>query len=256
MEINILDAFGSFTVAFLTIYAAAMPLNGSLAGELFAAVLIVLGRADIPSLSPLVFRLSMTLSALLVVKKEFVFSEFTRLVLNFIIISLAAFGAGFLREELNAPEEWRYVFEGAVPAVTALTYDAGRRISRERLHLTVAFPTENGERFFKGFLDTGNGLYSGGEPVVVISEKVAGKLGIEPAGEIYVRTVAGIKALPLGRAEYKIYYDKNKHKLYSTPVAISDKMGFGQEVLLHRDMIEALRKEDKCLKYSKNSKTL
>ena len=102
-----------------------MPLNGSLAGELFAAVLIVLGRADIPSLSPLVFRLSMTLSALLVVKKEFVFSEFTRLVLNFIIISLAAFGAGFLREELNAPEEWRYVFEGAVPAVTAFEDDKG-----------------------------------------------------------------------------------------------------------------------------------
>ena len=164
MEINILDAFGSFTVAFLTIYAAAMPLNASLAGELFAAVLIVLGRADIPSLSPLVFRLSMTLSALLVVKKEFVFSEFTRLVLNFIIISLAAFGAGFLREELNAPEEWRYVFEGAVPAVTALTYDAGRRISRERLHLTVAFPTENGDRAFwtqgTGFMRAANRLSS------------------------------------------------------------------------------------------------
>ena len=251
----LLELFGGYAVTFLIIYAAALPLKGELLRETLSAALICLANADIETVSPIIYKLSLTVAALLIVKKELRFTEFSKLSVNFIIVYLAVYGADYFRENYTAvSDEWGYVVRGIVPALFALMYDAGKRLSSEKFTYTVGFLTERGEIKFKGYLDTGNRLYEGGEPVIVISGRAAEKLALKPDGSIFVKTVAGIKQLPSLRAEYKIYYDKNKHKLYSTPVVISDKIGFGQDVLLHADMLSA-QKEDKCLNYLNGSKS-
>ena len=253
----ITEIFGSYAVAFLIVYAAALPLNGVVIRELFSAALLCLADADVQTLSPAVYKISLVLSALLIVKKELKFTEFTKLSVNFIIICLAIFGLEYLRSNFTGiTDEWGFVLSGSVPAVFALAYETGKRFSAEKLSYRVAFVTDKGECVFRGFLDTGNRLYEKGEPVIVVSRAAAERAGLKADASIFVKTVAGVKALPSCRAAYRIYYDKNKHKLYSTPVVISDKIGFGQDVLLHGEMADAVQKEDKCLKYSKDSKSL
>jgi len=66
----LLELFGGYAVTFLIIYAAALPLKGELLRETLSAALICLSNADIETVSPIIYKLSLTVAALLIVKKS------------------------------------------------------------------------------------------------------------------------------------------------------------------------------------------
>lgn len=120
-----------------------------------------------------------------------------------------------------------------VRILTFLTLSKNRP---KRIYEVVVF---NGKKEYKtkGYLDTGNALYSRGNPVVVVSEKVARTLSLHRDRVVRVQTVAGEKNLAGGKAGIKIFLDKKTHKVLPIVYAISDKMNSREyEVLLHSDM--------------------
>ncbi|MBQ3047260.1 MAG: sigma-E processing peptidase SpoIIGA [Clostridia bacterium] len=96
----------------------------------------------------------------------------------------------------------------------------------------------------RGFFDTGNALYHGQDPVVIINKSFAKKLLGDFHGvkiiEISVKTVIGeSKNLAFKIAELKIY-KKDKVNIYNNvTVCVSAKLlGDGYDVILHPDFME------------------
>ena len=110
------------------------------------------------------------------------------------------------------------------------------RKNAKRTYEVIVYGEER-EYETRGLLDTGNALYSRGNPVVIISERVAKSLRLKSDRVIKVSTVAGEKNLRGGKAKIKIFLDKKTHKVLPIVYAVSDKMNSREyEVLLHSDM--------------------
>lgn len=238
---EIMKVFTTFVISYTFLFAAAAFTGGASAcrtaiGSGFITLALV---RPFPVLNETVFVLSLVLSALLVLKKEYSISEFAAVVAGFIFALLCAAGAEYLRSSFTRiGDEWSGVIAGLAALMTGIIVSLAKKAHAVKLYYEVGITDSAGrERKFKGYLDTGNALYDEGEAVIIISDKAAKKVGVVPDGYMALGTVSGVGVLPKTRLNYKIYYDKNKHKLYSTPALISDKMGRrGYDVLIHKDM--------------------
>ena len=238
---EILNAFTVFVTAYIVLYAAASFIGGApaLRNTVAAVILSIAYLRPLPVISDTAFAVSLTIAALLILKKELAFGEFTLLTAGYALVLAAVTGAEYIRLSFtDVGDVWSPVVSGGVAiAISVLTYIM-RKAREQKVYYDVGVLTEDGrEHKLKGYLDTGNALYSDGEAVVVLSERAAEKLKLKATGYMAVNTVSGVGLLPETRLKYKIYYDKFRHKLYSTPALISDKMGRrGYDVIIHRDM--------------------
>ena len=96
----------------------------------------------------------------------------------------------------------------------------------------------------KGFVDTGNMLYDGETPVIIMHLKNAKKFfSILPKVKyIPYQTVAGeSKLLVIEKAKIEIYLDKQKHIIKSVSIGVS-KQNIGTEygVILHPDLLKEI----------------
>ncbi len=94
----------------------------------------------------------------------------------------------------------------------------------------------------KGFVDTGNMLFDGDNPVVIIHLKSAKKLfeGLPKVKHISYQTVAGeSKLLVIEKASIEIYLDKQERIIKKVSVGVS-KQNIGTEygVILHPDLLK------------------
>ncbi len=241
MSDGILFVFEIFVIAYTFVFAAASFAGGIELWRAFAcaALISVAYIRPVPVLSEAVFSVSLVSAALLIVKKELSFGEFCTVSAGFVFVLLSAAGTVYFLERFTSVEaEWYGVAAGICAVSVSVMTSIVKKARSSKLIYDVLIADASGrEHRFKGYLDTGNALYDNGEAVIVVSRKAAAKLGVTADGYMAVDTVSGIGVLPKTRLEYKIYYDKNRHKLYSTPALISDKMGKrGYDVLIHKDM--------------------
>lgn len=241
MTNEILKVFATFVTAYTFLFASSAFIGGASACRTAsgAALMTIAHIRPFPVLNETVFVVCLVLSALLILKKEYTFSELTTTIAGFIFVFLCVAGAEYLRLSFTRiGDEWSGVVAGGAALMTGVVVSLAKKAHAVKLYYEVGITDPEGrERRFKGYLDTGNALYDEGEAVIVISEKAARKVGAVPDGYMALGTVSGVGVLPKTRLNYKIYYDKNKHKLYSTPALISDKMGKrGYDVLIHKDM--------------------
>ena len=183
-----------------------------------------------------------TTIALLIAKREYTFLEFVKVVIIYVIVKVISLAFRYLIIALLHPNEalitiiisLSIVVTAFVIKVLNFALKDAKRL--KKVHMVEVI---NGERSFrfKAFLDTGNMLYDKGQPVIIVSAKVASSIKLKPDREIVVSTIAGFNVLKGGRASIKIFLDKKAHKVLPIVYAISDKMlTRGYDVLLHKDM--------------------
>ena len=108
--------------------------------------------------------------------------------------------------------------------------------------------------FCEGFFDTGNSLYDGLNPVIMIDEKLAAKffdkVGKIPSfGRISVNTAVGSgKKLSIKNARVIIYYEDKRNIFNNVTVAIGDLSGSEFKAILHPALMEVKDVEIKSIK--------
>ncbi len=191
----------------------------------------------------LLLKAILSVIGLLVSKEYFTIGEFVRFFALYAVIRLALIGAenffyGVFGEDYEA---FGTILSASVIACVILFKAAtGLHDARKNRAIEPKVEILTGDKSYscRGYVDTGNALYKDGKPVVVVSARLAEKLGLKSDDTLAVRTVSGIKDLPIAELSYKIYSDKKTHKLYSSYAVISDKMEVrGYDVLLHKDML-------------------
>lgn len=109
---------------------------------------------------------------------------------------------------------------------------------------------QNGKAFsLRGFLDTGNGVYDGENPVVFIRKKLAKKLfeqgKITKVKELEINTVNGCdKKILFNIDGLEIRSDKEKYIYNNVSVCVSDNIGYNYDLLLHPALFEVDNEND------------
>ena len=180
--------------------------------------------------------------SLLVAKRDYTFLEFIRVATIYIIVRLISSAFKYLIIAVFDPNETLLTIIISLSIVlTAFSVKVVDFLTKSKKSAKKCYSLEllNGKISCKakGYLDTGNMLYEGGKPVVIISAKMASSLALNSDREIAVSTISGIKILKGGEVCIKIFLDKKSHKVLRVVYAISDKMYIrGYDVLLHKDM--------------------
>ena len=185
-------------------------------------------------------------------KKEFVFSVCLFLGVTFILGGSASGIFSFFNIELGS--------EVCVSIVILPVYLSVKFILRlaSILHRKKTFDNfvylvtivQNGKAFsLRGFLDTGNGVYDGENPVVFIRKKLAKKLfeqgKITKVKELEINTVNGCdKKILFNIDGLEIRSDKEKYIYNNVSVCVSDKIGYNYDLLLHPALFEVDNEND------------
>ena len=122
-----------------------------------------------------------------------------------------------------------------------------RKKSAENLTINVEiFLGEKSEKLV-GFIDTGNGLYDGDKPVIIVKKAIGlrligeniGILSGKNAKRVRVSTVTGSKELIAFDGKIKIYSGDYENIITNVTVCVSDKfIGSGYDVILHPDLLK------------------
>ena len=210
------------------------------AGGIYAAAETLEPYLDVDML---LLKAILSVIGILVSKEYFTIGEFLRFAALYAVLRLTLIGAenffyDVFGEDNNA---FGLVISASVIACVVLFKAAtGVRDARKTRALEPKVEIISGDKTysFRGYVDTGNALYKDGKPVIVVSERIAKKLSLSTDDTLTVRTVSGVREMPLTELSYKIYSDKKTHKLYSSYAIVSDKMEVrGYDVLLHKDML-------------------
>lgn len=180
--------------------------------------------------------------ALLILERDYTFFSFLKTLFVYLIIcGISLLFRAFLIEFLD-PNDVALNMILSISIVFStffmrfLTFLTMTKNKTKKTYDVIVF-SGNKEYKTKGFLDTGNALYSRGNPVVIISERVAKTLKLRSDRIVRVGTISGEKNLRGGKASIKIFLDKKTHKVLPIIYAVSDKMNTREyEVLLHGDM--------------------
>lgn len=192
----------------------------------------------------LIIKILLSLAMVLCLKKTFTIKEFAITGVLFYLISFVFAGASLLLSDYLSDETLLpfAVCGGVVLSVGAIrlmiSYIYKRKKSAAFEYKVEIEKNDGTTASAVGYYDSGNKLVgSDNNPAVVISSRLAESLALEPAGEIAVNTVAGVKLMKLVNTKLKIYYENGAHKIYHAQAVVSDSLNSKDyQIILHRDM--------------------
>lgn len=179
---------------------------------------------------------------ILILRRDYTIVDFFKTSFTFLVVGILSLGVRLLIKEILDPNSTlESIFFSLSIVFTAFFVKIINRLSTPKRLTKRVYKVEvmDGEKRYltKGYLDSGNMLYDRGEPVVVISKRIASKLSLTPDRSVSLATASGIGVLRGGKCMIKIILDKKTHKVLPIVYAVSDKIiGREYEVILHKDM--------------------
>lgn len=193
-------------------------------------------------------------SVMVVFLKKFrTFKEYITTLFVFYIISFSLAGAVVMLSSFSAIDLTKYngniqlfpfcVATSAFIIVILIKY-CTTEIYKRRNVVRHIYPVKikiKDDKFLSinAFYDSGNQLYDpiNNKPMVMISKNLYEQLGECEKGEVYIKTVNGIKPMVSTNIEFWIYYDDGKNKIYKVRAGVTEALNDNYDLILHTDMI-------------------
>lgn len=188
---------------------------------------------------------------LIIAKKYKKFSDYIVSLTVFLIISFCFAGAAVMLSSFSAVDLTKYdgklqlfpfcVFSSAL-MISMLLKICVKDFYKRRAMLKSVFEasvsTKDGKERVMALYDSGNHLFcpESGEPMVIISERLRGKLTCDNEKEVLVRTVGGIKALKRVELNFEIYSRNGQNKIYKAKAGVSKDINPEYDIILHSEM--------------------